>query len=503
MKHPFPNPRLGSRSKLTRAGHAATKWFLRAVMLGLPSWACTTPEPAHPPGRHALIVTIGKYLRSDLSPLPGTRHDKVSATQIAKAMGIPDENITTLSDESATENGILDALSALEQRVAPGDRVYIHFSGHGTRSWDAILNNCVEGFVAHDSTQSVKFTQPEFARILSPISRKTDKLFVVYDACHSGGLTAQKKRKRQLNVTSNTPTLTPKFGLPNDKCSSPTNVRTRNISVEESTLGTSLQDLIYVAAARADEISFDDDRKGGLATHSIRECMLGDAVDKNASATIDISEILACAQRKIDARLQGNEEYKSHHLVLQGNSQFIPVWFSSMSGRKSDIPFTAKAALDELHGQRSTKISLNVSINSTRLRIGKDAVELKIGSQQPGWVYLLSAGSDDSSLQLLFPNSKDQANRLEPSIPLQVPRQHWTLTARGPAGTSKLLVLMTQTPVNVFNSSLGEASAALTYLPNNPEVRAKVATAFINAPCTDIRTCRSGFGSVLFDVSEE
>jgi len=46
-------------------------------------------------------------------------------------------------------------------------------------------SGCVEALLAADS-QTI--TNQRMAAILKPISDKTDKLFVFYDACHSGGI---------------------------------------------------------------------------------------------------------------------------------------------------------------------------------------------------------------------------------------------------------------------------------------------------------------------------
>ncbi len=458
------------------------------------------------PGRHALIVTVGTYLRKDLTPLPGTRHDRISALKMAEAMGIQPDNIVILTDQSATEQAITDALEQLRQRTSPGDRVYIHFSGHGTRGWDAQAAGCVEGFMAYDTQNQVKFTHTTLANLLTPIAQATDKLFVMYDACHSGGLTrSMPSRTRQLSDAAAIDGLRAKFASTDDRCAIPTNVKTRNLMVEQTRQGALPQDLVYLAAARPDEISFDDETKGGLATQAVRDCLLGEAVDQDSSRTIDITEIQHCAQAKIAKRLEGHEQFKPHHLVLQGNGGFVPVWFSRPGdGARPQVSFTAKQALEELHAQRTAKLDPSVMPASQRLRIGKDALSFSIQSPANGWVYVFGGGSDNETLDLLFPNARDQSNRIAVGESMQVPRSHWRMTAAGPAGTNKIWVVVTQAPIDlsVFG---GKAKGTPLFVRNDPQARVQLAKALLERPasCHANTLCKTGFGSFMMDVIEE
>ena len=60
--------------------------------------------------RHALLIGIGHYAVPTIAPLAGVVHDIDSARQMARAMGIPDENITLLRDRDATAARIRDEI---------------------------------------------------------------------------------------------------------------------------------------------------------------------------------------------------------------------------------------------------------------------------------------------------------------------------------------------------------------------------------------------------------
>ena len=94
--------------------------------------------------RHALIIGVSRYLDPGTPPLPGARIDRASATQMASAMQVPASNIAYLQDEQATGANIRKALKDLGDKVQDGDRVFIHYSGHGTRYNDPASGGCVE-----------------------------------------------------------------------------------------------------------------------------------------------------------------------------------------------------------------------------------------------------------------------------------------------------------------------------------------------------------------------
>ena len=280
--------------------------------------------------RHALIIGVSRYLDPGTPPLPGARIDRASATQMASAMQVPASNIAYLQDEQATGANIRKALKDLGEKVQDGDRVFIHYSGHGTRYNDPTSGGCVEALLAYEGGQSGNITNREMTSLLQTITKKTDKLFVMYDACHSGGLVniPPALRTRGLLNTNDEGLLRPKFSSISEECGRPVNVKTRNLMVELNDKGALPQDVIHISASRDNEISFDDEQKGGLATQFVRDCMIRDAVDLDKSGAISMDEIRQCAQTKINQRMLNDANYKAHNLMLSGNIGFVPAWFS-------------------------------------------------------------------------------------------------------------------------------------------------------------------------------
>ena len=455
--------------------------------------------------RHALIIGISRYADPATPSLPGARIDKESATQMAQAMQVPLSNIRYLQDDQATGNNIRQALQELTDKVQDGDRVFIHYSGHGTRFKDPAAGGCVEALLAYDGGSSGVITNHEMADLLKTITNKTDKLFVMYDACHSGGLVqaASSARTRGLGNLNDEGLLRPKFASISEECGRPVNIKTRNLMVEVAAKGALPQDIIHVSASRDNEISFDDEQKGGLATQYMRDCMLRDAKDLDNSGAISMDEIRQCAQEKINKRMANDPNYKAHNLVLNGNADFVPAWFGQASAVVAPAPaapvpvtpqlphatpvaaapapapvvvpiaLTGEQALKQMFDQRDAKRGVQVTLGKSKLKIGQDAMDLAVQSDRAGFVYVALAGSDNKSVYLLFPNDLDQNNRIEAGQQLQLPRPNWRVKAAGPAGTDNLLVMVTDAPRDLTPLAANKAGAFVTSL-NDAQGRASL-----------------------------
>lgn len=512
--------------------------------------------------RHALIIGISRYAEATVPPLPGARIDRASATQMATAMQVPASNISYLQDDQATGDNIRKALRELGEKVQDGDRVFIHYSGHGTRYNDPAIGGCVESLLAYEGGQSGNITNREMTSLLSTITAKTDKLFVMYDACHSGGLVNMPPavRTRGFSNPNDEGLLRPKFAAISEECGRPVNVKTRNLLVELNDKGTLPQDVIHISASRDNEISFDDELKGGLATQFVRDCMLRDAVDLDNSGAISMEEIRQCAQTKINQRMQNDANYKPHNLMLSGNAGFVPAWFSQASlaavpaappvaapvvapaappaavkpapvvavapapapvvvsapapvAEPVVAPLTGTQALSQMFDQRDAKRKVTVSLAKTQLKIAQDTLEMSVQSDKPGYVYVALAGSDNKSVYMLFPNDLDQNNKIEAGQTLQLPRANWRVKAGGPAGNNKLLVFVADGPrdlTQLGSSKVGPFSSSL----NDAEGRAKLGALMGTSRLVTSQACESdskrknnplcsdAFGAAMVSVEE-
>ncbi len=278
--------------------------------------------PAQSASRSALIVGVSVYSSSDIATLEGVPFDMVSARQIARAMGIPDNRMSVLRDAQATKRNIVEALEKLSAEVSEGSRVFVYFSGHGTRWWDENLKGCREGLLAYDRET---LTNEEIAQRTRRMGEVADKVVVLFDACHSDGVTANRLRARSVASGRLTPKFFLKAGADADACSRPTNLRARSVVAEATKLGALQENYVQITSARADEVSFDEPGKGGLATQGMRQCLLSKASDRDGSGASSIDEIQQCAQRIVEDKLKPFPELKPHHITVTGNRNIVPV----------------------------------------------------------------------------------------------------------------------------------------------------------------------------------
>ncbi len=458
--------------------------------------------------RHALIIGLGSYQadpQRPVAPLAGVQHDMLSAMAMARLLQVPPEQMTVLRDEAATRAGVQQALHELGARVRRGDRVFIYWSGHGSRYFDAAEGGCVETLVPYDLQD---IGNREFAQWIQPLAAEADKLMVVYDACHSGGVgAAQRVGTRALPALPFS--LAPKnAAAASQACAVPSNVRSRSWEAATRAAGVSGQDVVHLSSSRPDEVSFDDASSGGLATTALRQCMQGEARDADGSGAVSVDELVQCAQARIDAALSGQSQLAPHHLVVTGNHGFVPAWFGAAATVAAAAPAVVPAAtpaaaaapaavplqsvLEQIHAQRDSKRRVQVQLASERLRIGRDTLDFAVTSSHAGHLYIAMLGTDGQSLTLLFPNQLDGRHQVAAGETLLLPRPHWRLTAGGPAGRNTLLVMVTDTPRDL--TQLGGA-------PAGPFVQ----------PLTDARgraqlqwlLASDAFGSALVQVAED
>jgi len=428
----------------------ALAWALGLVP-SLIAPAAAQPLPTERHTRHALIIGIGKYADPEVPALRGIVHDVASARRMARAMAIPDTQITTLRDNEATAERILDEIEALQARVAEGDRVFIYYSGHGTRWYEETTTDrgqagaCSEGLLAADGQV---LTNTVLGASLAPLAQRTDKMLVFYDACFSGGVAGSPVRTRSLRGGAET--LVPKFTRAgsSERCAQASNFRPRSLAGALQQRQALPQNVVHVAASGPDELSFDSSARGGFATVAWRDCLLGEARDLDGSGAITVDEVTRCAQAKMNQALAGQPDILGQTLTVAGNPAFVPAWMGLTPGAPAPLQAVARPSeiLAELHGQRDGARGVVANVRQSRLRIGVDALQMDVTAARDGHLYVALAGSDGQSLYLLYPNELAPDNRVRAGRPISLPGPGWEIVAGGPPGLETLLVMVTDAP---------------------------------------------------------
>ena len=467
------------------------------LSLTLTAPACAQPAPPERNTRHALIIGIGEYLDPSIPELKGIKHDMVSARRMAAAMAVPEVNIRMLRDRDATAEHIRGEISALHARMADGDRLFIYYSGHGTRWFDESIkqDDCTEGLMAADGQV---LTNVELGQRLAPLAQRADKMLVFYDACFSGGVAGAPFRTRSLRIGDDV--ITPKFtrvGAP-AMCAQPSNFRSRSLALVMQQQQALPENVVHVAASRPDEVSFDSSTQGGFATASWRDCLLGQAQDLDGSGAITVDEVTRCAQAKVTSGLAGQPGILGQQMTVAGNASFVPAWMGAafvapavsvaaptappspppqLVATAPDVapppappaPPAAPAApppvraatpaeiLAELHSQRDGSRRVVATVRQVQLRIGTDPLQIDVTAARDGYLYVALAGSDGKSLYLIYPNELATDNRVRAGRRVSLPDKGWEVISGGPAGTETLLVMVTDAPREL--ASLGQEKA--------------------------------------------
>lgn len=385
------------------------------------------------PSAHALIVTNSEY-RGEIKKLPGARHDRDNAQLIARAMGVPEDNLTLVSDADLPT--LQAALDGLEARVMPNDEVLIYYSGHGGRTlaWDGRADRCAEALV---TVEGQTLFDHELATRLQRMAMKARKLIVMLDACHSGGVTTRAV------LGSEPERYTGKFWAKSGEptCERPSNILTRGIG--DAKPGQGLQNYVHIAAARNDEVALDDSNHGGLATQAWLECLSGTAQDRDGSGSISVNELQQCAQPVIGSLLK-DPRFGAHHITVTGNADLRLKVAEAGEGTGQSVD--AVAVLRDIHANRDDRRIVKVNPDKTEYRIGKDRANFTLFSSHAGHVYILMVGSDGKTFDLLFPNKRDTRNHIGAGEVLKLPRPGWALKPGGPAGTDHILAIVSDTP---------------------------------------------------------
>lgn len=176
--------------------------FVSALLLTL-GWM-----PAAGATRRALVFGLGVQEDTRWARIHGD-NDVGYVVQMLRQSGYTD--IRTLKNEHATKQAMVDAFMALAKRCEKGDKVYVHYSGHGQLMTDLDGDEALkwtgrhaawdEAWIPYDAYMTYgledkgekHLCDDEVAQYLQRIRQRIGQrgeLVVVVDACHSGDATA-------------------------------------------------------------------------------------------------------------------------------------------------------------------------------------------------------------------------------------------------------------------------------------------------------------------------
>lgn len=141
---------------------------------------------------HALLIGVGSYQRAALS-VETTAADAVQLGALLcdpQCGGYPPAQVRVLSDAQATRAGMLAAFATFAQQLAQAPRAtaIVFFAGHGQQRGEDFF------LLPHDynpdAVDASAISAAEFHACIAALRPHAQKLLVVLNCCHSGGIGA-------------------------------------------------------------------------------------------------------------------------------------------------------------------------------------------------------------------------------------------------------------------------------------------------------------------------
>ena len=399
----------------------------------------------------ALIMTISNY--QGATPLPGVAFDAANAKKMLLQLGFAPDHVRVVPEENLTLQGMQKELAALVEQTRDGDRIFVYYSGHGT----SYSNNgtCEQALVTRDLQA---LSSRALFDYLKSLRDRANRVVVMLDSCFSGGIAVADAENRSLASGKRFKAKYWKAAGAVDDCSIPVNLvqaEIRGLRASKSAVNLE-RNYVYVAAARDNEVAFDDGSRGGVATNALVECLANGAQDSDHSGTVSFGELARCAQGRIDGR-GASDGAKPQHLVVAGNDGLPVVSAAAAAPGTATNP---KATLRDLLAGADARWPVDALSNTVRVRIDKDSFGLTVTSGKDGFLYVFYVGSDNQEFLELYPAKPGEKQAVRAGATFKLPAQ-WK--GGGPAGTDDLLVVVTPEEHNLDKLFGSARSAPGTY----------------------------------------
>ncbi len=105
-------------------------------------------------------------------------------------------------------------------------------------------------------------------------------------------------------------------------------------------------------------------------------------------------------------------------------------------------------AISEMEHAATPQWKVAISLNPSTVLLENLDLAVNVQSSRSGYLTLLQRGTDGTD-SVVFPNALDQDNHIEADVPVILPRPHWKLRAAPPAGSGRVLAIVTDKPLNI------------------------------------------------------
>ena len=254
----------------------------------------------------ALLIGINAYL-PPLKTLNGCLHDiEDVAGFLASSCGFGPDEIRFLRDGEATTAAIKAGLSELITAVQPGDRVVLHYSGHGAQmpNWSGREIDSLDEVICpvdFDWTDEHAVKDDDFRQAFQGVPAGV-RFVWVSDSCHSGDLTRAPERLDRI------PRLVPP---PPDIATDIEAARSRGVSTRPLVADAASLNLAYISGCRSDQISSDAEINGrwnGAATYFLLQALRARPRELLNQVVPHVVDALLAANYTQEPQLEGSAQ---------------------------------------------------------------------------------------------------------------------------------------------------------------------------------------------------
>jgi serine/threonine protein kinase len=177
--------------------------------------------------------------------------------------------------------------------------------------------------------------------------------------------------------------------------------------------------------------------------------------------------------------------------------------------KNANLILTPAVVFEGIENAASADLKVVATAKSATVKIAnKEKLEFSILSSNAGYVFVYLLSSSGELLQL-FPNQLDKRNRIKAGETIKLPRASWPMEAGGPAGTNRLLAVVSNTERDFSNAGLisdgvfGRYSMDLVSALEKAKPAGSQPIVMGTAICAPGAPCDAKYGAASFSISEE